>query len=318
MNTSILFPVSSHNSIAARCSRARWILLKSNLLRKWGKIGTREYKRPIVHRAALQCCAWEDDIGLRQHRDIERTCKLETLRNNLCNLSCATFRRLHDGFPTVCRCARGVPCKIFVNQLWVIRENNVATCLGRMSRICSSPATWRERRDTIHTWENTWISEIRANKAGAQIHDMHIHVNLNLFGEYRTKATSSQCSSLVQKRSRHARYHAPRKPVARRPHEQESTILPRLSISGARQKSHYANPINGSAVSDTRIKDIDAVARVWNTLSSRAIHLSATNTCTYLREGLPVADRHIADNALGRIRDGLHNFARHASCGAMK
>jgi hypothetical protein len=38
-----------------------------------------------------------------------------------------------------------VPCKIFVNRLRVITENNVATCLARASRICSSSAPGETR-----------------------------------------------------------------------------------------------------------------------------------------------------------------------------
>lgn len=65
-------------------------------------------------------------------------------------------------------------------------------------------------------------------------------------------------------------------------HEQESTIS---CLSRARQRSYYANSINSFAVSDTRIKGIDAVGRVWNTLST-----SPSNTRKYLRGVLLVAD----------------------------
>lgn len=90
-------------------------LLKSNLLRKWSKIGMWNIN-DLSQRVASYAA-----IGVRRH-DIERICKLEFSRIiSVIFLAPRSVVSVTD--------LRRVPCKIFVNQLWVIRKSNVTTCL---------------------------------------------------------------------------------------------------------------------------------------------------------------------------------------------
>lgn len=106
---------------------------------------------------------------------------------------------------------------------------------------------------------------------------MHIYVNLNSFGEQNKSEFCDVTKPLASTKFRHVRSR-----IVTLSHEQESTIS---CLSRARQRSYYANSINSFAVSDTRIKGIDALERVRNTLS-----VSPSDTREYLREVLLVVD----------------------------
>lgn len=172
--------------------------------------------------------------------------------------------------------------KIFVNQFCVTRKNNVI-----MSRKASQFVHCRQRKKISvkhETISDTCVSHQIIFEFSrhvliyrSKIHDMHIYVNLNSFGANKIKVLQRHREPFVRRKFRHARSH-----TVTLSHEQESTIS---CLSRARQRSHYANSINSFAVSDTRIKGIDAVGHVWNTL-----FVSPSDTREYLREVLLVAD----------------------------
>lgn len=91
--------------------------------------------------------------------------------------------------------------------------------------------------------------------------------------------------------------------------ELESTMRP---VCLVRQRSHYANSINSSAVSDTRGSRISMLSAVSG-IRYPALHGAYARVFT---RG-PASSRHITDNT-PTVFGRLHNFAPHASQGAMK
>jgi len=162
-----------------------------------------------------------------------------------------------------------VPCKIFVNRLRVITENNVATCLARASRICSSPAPGETRGAATLCAQGDARIPTRIKRKFTTCIFMEISICPARERDFRSRSSSP-------KRSRTARARS----------QQESTRCP--SVYLARPQSYYANPVNGSAVSATRIKDIDAVARPEYVIRLRDPSVRP-DTRAYLRGLLPVA-----------------------------
>jgi len=126
----------------------------------------------------------------------------------------------------------------------------------------------------------------------SKIHDMHKYVNFNLSGK------CNKSDFAMSQRGKEGRKERGRKRERERERERErnsfrrDTLLRTISLSHEQEstvylarRSYYANSVNSSAISDTRIKDIDAVGRVWNMLST-----SLSGMRKYLRGVLLVAD----------------------------